>query len=64
MENKHIKSIKDLAKISEDNSENNNSTTSYFATAIEHQYIKSLKNGKDILDYRKQREEEVFLENI
>ena len=34
------------------------------ATKEEREYIRLLKKGKDILDYRKQREEDVFLDNI
>jgi len=59
-----VRSIKDLSK----------RTTKPFdfelywyddvATKEEREYIRLLKKGKDILDYRKQREEDVFLDNI
>ena len=37
---------------------------SAMALALEEKYVKSLKNSKDVLDYIKQREDELFLEAI
>ena len=56
--------LKDMAK-SSDNKNVWKGWCSYdWADRLEVEYIKSLKKSKDVIEYVKKREEEVFIDNI
>ena len=66
MKNKKPKRVKSLRELSDAKplNDNHEGWEERYAYDEEIKYLKLLKDSKDVLKYREEREEEVFLDNL